>query len=98
MYVIRATLDVATVVPIPIPNDCVDGFLGAYWQRPAAYLDARIRSGMSSFNRIADLNSGLERLARDLRSGLWERRYGWLRRKNSLDLGYRLVVSPCGAS
>src|SRR2546428_1156952 len=26
---------------LPIPHDCVDGFLGAYWRRPHAYLDAR---------------------------------------------------------
>ena len=27
--------------PLPIPHDCVDGFLGAYWRRPHAYLDRR---------------------------------------------------------
>src|SRR3546814_8850972 len=28
---------------VPIPHDCTDGFLYAYWRRPAAYLDPRIR-------------------------------------------------------
>ena len=35
------------VVTVPIPHDCVDGFLGAHWRRPEAYLDPRVRSGMS---------------------------------------------------
>jgi SAM-dependent methyltransferase len=96
--VITAALGDATVIPIPIPSDCVDGFLGAYWQRPASYLDARVRGGMSSFNRIASLDAGLERLASDLRSGLWRRRYGWLLGQDALDIGYRLVVSSCRAS
>ncbi len=24
---------------VPVPYDCTDGFLGAYWRRPHAYLD-----------------------------------------------------------
>ena len=28
------------VVDVPIPHDCLDGFLGAFWRRPEAYLDA----------------------------------------------------------
>jgi ubiquinone/menaquinone biosynthesis C-methylase UbiE len=34
------------VSPVLVPHDCSDGFLYAYWH-PAAYLDARVRSGMS---------------------------------------------------
>ena len=37
------------MIPVPIPHDCVDGLLGAYWRRPEAYLNAEIRSGISSF-------------------------------------------------
>ena len=39
------------VAPVPVPRDCVDGFLGAYWARPAAYLDEAVRAGISSFAR-----------------------------------------------
>jgi hypothetical protein len=28
---------------MPVPGDCTDGFLGAYWRRPQAYLDPAIR-------------------------------------------------------
>ena len=26
------------VVPVPVPRNCIDGFLGAFWARPDAYL------------------------------------------------------------
>ena len=39
----------AQVITVPIPHDCADGFLGAYWRRPEAYLNAETRSGISSF-------------------------------------------------
>jgi len=32
----------------PIPHDCVDGFLGAYWRRRHAYLDGSVRSAIST--------------------------------------------------
>jgi hypothetical protein len=37
------------ITPVLVPHDCSDGFLYAYWRRPAAYLDPTIRSGSSSF-------------------------------------------------
>jgi len=53
------------VYPLPIPHDCVDGFLGAYWRRPHAYLDAGVRSAISTFAKVPprEVESGLERLA-----------------------------------
>lgn len=81
------------VCPVPIPSDCVDGFLGAYWQRPEAYLDPEVRAGISSFSRLASIKPSLERLERDLASGSWERRNAHLRECSELDLGYRLVVA-----
>jgi hypothetical protein len=35
---------------------------------------------------------GRQRLATDLESGAWERRYGHLREKDELDVGLRLVA------
>ncbi|MFN7418487.1 MAG: class I SAM-dependent methyltransferase [Alphaproteobacteria bacterium] len=79
------------ITPLAIPHDCTDGFLYAYWRRPEAYLDARIRSGSSSFRALADTGAGLERLRADLESGEWDRRYGGLRRHDAYDAGYRIV-------
>jgi SAM-dependent methyltransferase len=77
--------------PVPIPYDCVDGFLGAYWRRPEVYLDPVARGSMSSFARI-DAEDGLKRLARDVESGAWAARYGDLLKLDTLDVGYRLLV------
>jgi SAM-dependent methyltransferase len=90
---LRRALGPVDVRPLLVPHDCVDGFLGAYWRRPAAYLDAGVRGAISTFARLADVESGLARLAADLASGAWERRHGHLRARDALDLGYRLVVA-----
>lgn len=81
------------ITPLPVPHDCSDGFLYAYWRRPEAYLDARIRSGSSSFWALPGLEAGLARLADDLASGAWDRRFGHLRSQTDHDAGYRLVMA-----
>lgn len=80
--------------PLTVPHDCMDGFLYAYWRRPSAYLDARVQSGSSSFWAITDAEAGLSRLARDIETGEWHRRYSNLLALEEYDAGYRLVVSP----
>jgi SAM-dependent methyltransferase len=77
---------------VPVPADCSDGFLGAYWRRPQEYLDARTRAAISIFSRF-DPAAGLARLARDLEDGSWHARYGTLTTMSELDVGYRLVVA-----
>lgn len=81
------------IMPVPVPHDCSDGFLHAYWRRPAAYLDPYIRSGSSSFSAIGGAETGLQNLKRDLETGEWERRYGELLALDEYDAGYRLVVA-----
>lgn len=82
-----------SIQPVPVPHDCRDGFLYAFWRRPAAYLDANVRSGMSSFWKIGGVDEGVARLEQDLRSGVWDARYGHLMAQESADMGYRLVIS-----
>jgi hypothetical protein len=90
-----ARLPGAHAQPVPIPHDCTDGFLGAYWRRPHAYLSRSVRQGMSSLaaweDRLGDVWSQLEA---DLRSGAWHARHGHLLARDQLDLGYRIVVAP----
>ena len=93
MQLLSAVLGPIDVQPLPIPGDCVDGFLGAYWHRPEAYLDEEVRAGISTFSRLASIGPQLERLERDLASGDWERRNAELRHRADLDVGYRLVVA-----
>jgi len=84
------------VFDVPIPHDCTDGFLGAYWRRPRAYLDPDVRSAISVFPKMRDVETGVAALRRDLASGEWARRYGDLLTRSELDLGYRLVVAQGG--
>jgi SAM-dependent methyltransferase len=85
----------ATVTPVLIPADCIDGFAGCYWNRPEAYLDTAIQDGMSMFAQLdRDLRRcGTEQLRADLASGRWDEKYGALRKLEQVDLGYRLLVS-----
>ena len=91
LEVYQAALGPVRITPLAIPHDCTDGFLYAYWRRPEAYLDPRLRSGSSSFRALADAGGGLERLREDLANGGWDRRYGVLRGLDSYDAGYRLI-------
>lgn len=81
-----------TVEPLAIPHDCIDGFLYAYWRRPKAYLEERIRMGISSFWALDDVSQGIEELSQDIESGAWARRYADLLNQETYDAGYRLVI------
>jgi SAM-dependent methyltransferase len=92
---IAASVGSCSVDHIAIPHDCVDGFLGAFWRRPEAYLDPGVRAGMSGFAMLGPdvVDRGVARLKSDLESGQWDRRFGHLRSLDALDLCYRLVVA-----
>ena len=79
------------IISVPVPHDCTDGFLHAYWRRPEAYFDSGVRRAISAFANIR-AESGLAALRRDLDDGTWLRRNGHLLKLSELDLGYRLVI------
>ncbi len=91
---IEATLGSCKIIPVPIPHDCIDGFHGAFWRRPEAYLDSRVRSGISTYAEMPAkvCNEGLQRLAADIASGAWKNDHRELLDLKEHDLGYRLVV------
>lgn len=81
------------VDPVLVPADCSDGFYAAYWARPHAYLDPRVRAGISAI-ALTDQRivvAAVRRLENDLRSGAWVERYGHLLDVDSVDMGYRIV-------
>jgi SAM-dependent methyltransferase len=82
-----------TILTVPVPHDCTDGFLQAYWRRPEAYFDPGVRAAISAFAHVKNVEHGLSRLRRDLDDGTWHKRHGHLLNETELDLGYRLVVS-----
>ena len=96
MHELVAELGDVTVAPVPIPRDCSDGFLAAYFARPEQYLDPEVREAMSLFALAPDperLAASLAALEDDLRSGTWDARHGSMRQVPSIDAGYRLVVA-----
>jgi SAM-dependent methyltransferase len=93
---LERTIGPVHMVPVPVPHDCTDGLLCAYWRRPESYLDDYVRSAMSSFARI-DAEAGLARLRADLSSGRWAERNRHLLALDALDVGYRVVRCEIGA-
>lgn len=83
------------VLPMPVPGNFCDGVLGAYWQRPAFYLDPAHRGAMSGLALLdeGEVEAAMRRLRRDLDSGAWLARNSELMRQEEFDLGYRLVVA-----
>ena len=84
------------VDPVPVPHDCADGVLAAFWRRPEMYLDLGMRAGISAFAMLDEpaVMRGHARLEADLRSGAWDARYGHLRSLDAMDAGYRLLATP----
>jgi SAM-dependent methyltransferase len=88
-------LGTVSIQTVPVPHDCVDGFGGAYWRRPQAYLDETVQAGISMLALTPKpmLAKGLEHLRVELTNGAWARRHADLLDVPQLDLGYRLLVS-----
>ena len=90
---LAATLGPVDAITVLVPADCMDGFGGAYWRRPEAYLDSAIRAGMSTFAKLGNVEDRVALLRQDLASGQWRRRNRNLMSQDALDLGYRLVAA-----
>jgi SAM-dependent methyltransferase len=71
----------ASVLPVPIPLDCTDGFGEAYYGRPEALLDPGARLANSAWSFVGDdvEQRFVERLSADLADGTWDARHGALR-------------------
>jgi len=85
----------AEVEALPVTEDCTDGVLGAYWKRPQAYLDARVRGGASGLALLDQevVDAAMARLKSDLDTGRWQARNADLANLREIDLGYRLVIA-----
>ena len=85
----------ARMEPVPIPWDCADGFFEAYWRRPEAYLDEKVRRGVSVWDAVGpDAEQRTVRsLRRDLASGQWAERNRALLDLDAIELGARLLIA-----
>jgi SAM-dependent methyltransferase len=87
-------------VRVACPADCTDGLLTAFWARPEAYLDPTVRANISPLARLGkqEVDVGIQRLAADLASGEWDRRYGHLRKLPEIHIGHRILVAELGGA
>ena len=85
----------ARMEPVLIPWDCADGFFEAYWRRPEAYLDERVRRGISVWARVgpAAEQRAVRSLRDDLSSGRWAERNRGLLDLEAAELGLRLLIA-----
>ncbi|MFN2536857.1 MAG: class I SAM-dependent methyltransferase [Mycobacteriales bacterium] len=84
----------AQVRVVEVPHDCTDGFFAAYWRRPEAFLVPAVRSAISALALLDPevVDRAVSRLAADLDTGAWARRYAGLLARETLDCGYGLVL------
>lgn len=92
---LRGVFGTVTLVPVPIPHDCQDGFYGAFWRRPEAYLQRQVRDGISVFARLSSeaVRRGIEALRIDVDSGEWRQRHADLLELPALHLGYYVAIA-----
>jgi SAM-dependent methyltransferase len=85
----------ARMEPVLVPWDCADGFFEAYWRRPEAYLDDRVRRGISVWARVGPEieQRAVRGLSDDLASGQWAERNRDLLALDAAELGLRLLVT-----
>ncbi len=85
----------ASMQPVMIPWDCMDGFFHAYWRRPEAYLQELVRRGTSVWARVGAHaeRRAVAALRADLESGAWQARSAELLEYEQADLGARLLVA-----
>lgn len=83
------------VIEVPVPWDCTDGFIMAFWRRPEAFLDPAVRAATSGFTAVdaRAVDRGMAQLRADLASGAWEARHGHLRARSEFDAGLRLLIA-----
>jgi SAM-dependent methyltransferase len=85
-----------TVSPVPIPFDCVDGFIDAFYGRPEQFLDPAVRKSQSAWGFVepAVEERIVAALAADLKAGAWDARNGHLRTQPWFEGAVRLIVRP----
>jgi SAM-dependent methyltransferase len=85
----------ARMEPVLVPWDCVDGFFEAYWRRPEAYLDERVRRGVSVWSAVGPAveQRAVRSLGKDVASGRWAERNHDLLGLEEAELGLRLLVA-----
>jgi len=92
---IAALMGTDRIEVLETPHDCRDGFFGGYWRRPEAYLDPKVRAGVSTLAALDPERAArfVRELSQDLASGAWRERFGDVLDAETWDIGHRLVIA-----
>lgn len=92
---LRVNFGEIELTPVPVPHYCQDGFYGAYWRRPQAYLEPQVRSGISVFAQVssAAVARAINALRADLETGRWQERHRELLSLDELHLGFYVIIA-----
>jgi SAM-dependent methyltransferase len=82
-----------TVEVIPVPFDCADGMLEAFYGRPEYLLNDEIRKSQSIWGVLPEgvEERFVQELSRDIESGEWDRQYGHFRSQSEFRCALRLI-------
>jgi hypothetical protein len=85
----------STVLEVPVPIDCVDGFTEAFYARPEQFLDPAVRAGQSAWGFVEPeaIERAMNALRADLESGAWEGRFGAYRQQPEFVGALRLITA-----
>lgn len=83
------------VIAIPVPKDCTDGFQVAFYARPEAFLEKEVRKSQSAWGFVSnEVESRIvNAIESDLKSGKWDKKYGYLRQRSSINCQLRLIIA-----
>lgn len=90
----RVTKTNVKMIDYPLPDNLTDNFFASGWKNPSLYLDETFRSSISPLASLETgiLNQILERLEKDLKNGIWQKKYGSILEEDFFDGGYRFLV------
>ena len=80
---------------LPIPFECADGFGEAFFGRPEAFLDERVRRSQSAWGFISneEERASISALRTSLEDGSWDETFGYLRTASHYCGAVRLITS-----
>lgn len=81
---------------VPIPLECTDGIIEAFYGRPEMFLRSEVRRAQSGWGFVGDdvEERAVAALGSDLADGTWDSRHGHLRAHPTFTGSLRLVVAP----
>jgi len=81
------------IKPFPLPDDLSDKNMYSVWNEPERCFNVQFRQNTSGFAKASKnvVQTGLEKLKNDLETGIWDKRFGYLRTQKEFEAGFMFV-------